>query len=39
MWNQYIEINPLPIKTVRIPIKQFGIKKLVIVRTKGNGGL
>ena len=42
-WNEYIEIGPKYVpkakKGRKINVKQFGISKVVIVRTKGNGGI
>lgn len=42
-WNEYIEIGPKyapRVKNVRkINVKQLGIQKVVVVRTKSNGGI
>ena len=42
-WNEYIEIGPKYVPKVKkgrkINVKQFGISKVVIVRTKSNGGI
>ena len=39
---QYIETGKIsipPRRVRRVPVKQLGIKKVVVVRTKGNGGI
>ena len=42
-WNDYIEIGPKYVpkakKGRRIEVRQLGIPRVVIVRTKGNGGI
>lgn len=42
-WNEYIEIGPKYVPKVKkgrkINVKQFGISKVVVVRTRSNGGV
>ena len=41
-WRNFLPLKGEPVKSdppVSIPVKQFGIAKVVFVRTKGNGGI
>lgn len=39
-WWEFIDYGPVYHPTIKqIPIRQFGIPKIVIVRTKKNGGI
>ena len=39
-WMDFIETGPAYVPVVRkIEVKQYGIAKVVVVRTKSNGGL